>query len=88
MSEARWTVTGVLSDLSEDSRRAEMHITVDEGLIVLFKRFDGSKDTEAVIQSARDLIGEKVIASGTIQPHADSKLRTPYFLSPSELHAG
>ena len=54
MSEATWTVTGVLSDLIEDSRRAEMHVTVDEGLIVLFKRFDGSKDTEAVIQSARD----------------------------------
>jgi hypothetical protein len=88
VSEATWTVTGVLSDLIEDSRRAEMHITVDEGLIVLFKRFDGSKDAVAVIQSARDLIGEKVIASGTIQPHADSKLRTPYFLSPSELHTG
>lgn len=88
MSEATWTVTGVLSDLIEDSRRAELHITVDDGLIVLFKRFDGSKDTEVVIQSARDLIGEKITASGTIQPHADSKLRTPYFLSPSEIHAG
>jgi len=88
VSEATWTVTGVLSDLIEDSRRAEMHVTVDEGLIVLFKRFDGSKATEDVIQSARDLIGEKITASGTIQPHADSKLRTPYFLSPSELYAG
>jgi len=88
VSEATWTITGVLSDLIEDSRRAEMHVTVDEGLIVLFKRFDGSKATEAVIQSARDLIGEKIMASGTIQPHADSKLRTPYFLSPSEIHAG
>ena len=88
MSEAKRTFAGVLSDLIEDSRRAEMHVTVDEGLIVLFKRFDGSKATEAVIQTARDLIGERITANGTIQPHADSKLRTPYFLSPSELHAG
>ena len=88
MSEATWTVTGILSDLIEDSRRAEIHVTVDEGLIVMFKRLDGSNAAEAVIQNARDLIGEKITAFGTIQPHADNKLRSPYFLSPTELYSG
>jgi hypothetical protein len=54
----------------------------------MFKRLDGSNATEAVIQNARDLIGEKITAFGTIQPHADNKLRSPYFLSPTELYAG
>jgi hypothetical protein len=42
MSNATWSVTGVLSDFIEDSRRAEMHITVDEGVIVMYLRLDNS----------------------------------------------
>ena len=33
MSNATWTVSGVLSDLIEDGKRAEMHLTVDDGVI-------------------------------------------------------
>ena len=87
MSNATWSVTGVLSDFIEDSRRAEMHITVEEGIVVLFLRVDRSGSTDAVLQAARDLVGEKVAAAGLIEPHADSKLRSPYFLSPSTLAA-
>ena len=89
MSNATWEVSGVLSDLIEDEKRAEMHVTVDDGVIVMYLRLDGSKETETVAQNARDLIGEKIIASGVIEPHAnEAKLRSPYFLSPSELRAG
>ena len=87
MSNATWSVTGVLSDFIEDSRRAEMHITVEEGTVVLFLRVDRSVSTDAVLQAARDLTGERVVATGVIEPHADSKLRSPYFLSPSTLAA-
>ena len=87
MSNATWSVTGVLSDFIEDSRRAEMHIEVEEGIVVLFLRVDRSGSTDAVLQAARDLVGEKVVAAGLIEPHADSKLRSPYFLSPSTLAA-
>jgi hypothetical protein len=89
MNNATWTVSGVLSDLIEDEKRAEMHVTVDDGVIVMYLRLDGSKETETVAQNARDLIGEKIVASGVIEPHAnEAKLRSPYFLSPSELRAG
>jgi len=87
MSKATWTVTGVLSDFMEDARRAEMHIDVEEGTIVLFLRIDKSGSTDAVLQAARDLTGERVVATGVIEPHSDSKLRSPYFLSPSTLAA-
>ena len=87
MSNATWSVTGVLSDFMEDSRRAEMHIVVDEGIVVLFLRVDRSGSTDAVLQTARDLTGERVVATGLIEPHADSRLRSPYFLSPSTLAA-
>ena len=87
MSNATWLVTGVLSDFIEDSRRAEMHIEVEEGIVVLFLRVDKSGSTDAVLQAARDFVGEKVVAAGLIEPHADSKLRSPYFLSPSTLAA-
>ncbi len=89
MSNATWSVSGVLSDLIEDEKRAEMHVTVDDGMIVMYLRLDGSKESETVAQNARDLIGEKIVASGVIEPHAnEAKLRSPYFLSPSELRAG
>ena len=87
MNNATWSVTGVLSDFLEDSRRAEMHITVEEGIVVLFLRVDRSGSTDEVLQAARDLTGERVVATGVIEPHADSKLRSPYFLSPSTLAA-
>ena len=87
MSNATWLVTGVLSDFIEDSRRAEMHIEVEEGIVVLFLRVDRSGSTDAVLQTARDLTGERVVATGLIEPHADSRLRSPYFLSPSTLAA-
>ncbi len=87
MSNATWLVTGVLSDFIEDSRRAEMHIEVEEGIVVLFLRVNGSELTDAVLQAARDLTGERVVATGVIEPHSDSKLRSPYFLSPSTLVA-
>ena len=87
MSNATWLVTGVLSDFIEDSRRAEMHIEVEEGIVVLFLRIDKSGSTDAVLQAARDLTGERVVATGVIEPHTDSKLRSPYFLSPSTLVA-
>ena len=87
MSNATWLVTGVLSDFIEDSRRAEMHIVVEEGIVVLFLRVDRSGSTDAVPQTARDLTGERVVATGLIEPHADSRLRSPYFLSPSTLAA-
>jgi len=87
MSNATWLVTGVLSDFIEDSRRAEMHIEVEEGIVVLFLRVDRSGSTDAVLQAARDLTGERVVATGVIEPHSDSKLRSPYFLSPSTLAA-
>jgi len=87
MSKATWTVTGVLSDFMEDARRAEMHIDIEEGTIVLFLRIDKSGSTDAVLQAARDLTGERVVATGVIEPHSDSKLRSPYFLSPSTLAA-
>ena len=87
MSNATWSVTGILSDFIEDSRRAEMHITVEEGIVVLFLRVDRSGSTDEVLQAARDLVGEKVVSTGVIEPHADSKLRSPYFLSPSTLAA-
>jgi len=89
VSNATWEVSGVLSDLIEDEKRAEMHVTVDDGVIVMYLRLDGSKETETVAQNARDLIGEKIVAIGVIEPHAnEAKLRSPYFLSPSELRAG
>ena len=84
---ATWSVTGVLSDFMEDTRRAEMHIEVEDGIIVLFLRVDRNGSTDAVLQAARDLTGERVVATGVIEPHADSKLRSPYFLSPSTLAA-
>ena len=87
MSNATWSVTGVLSDFMEDARRAEMHITVDEGIVVLFLRVDKGGSTDGVLQAARDLTGERVVATGVIEPHSDSKLRSPYFLSPSTLAA-
>ena len=87
MNNATWSVTGVLSDFMEDSRRAEMHIAVEEGIVVLFLRVDRSGSTDAVLQTARDLTGERVVATGLIEPHADSRLRSPYFLSPSTLAA-
>ena len=87
MSKATWTVTGVLSDFMEDARRAEMHIDVEEGTIVLFLRIDKSGSTDVVLQAARELTGERVVATGVIEPHSDSKLRSPYFLSPSTLAA-
>ena len=87
LGNATWSVTGVLSDFMEDTRRAEMHIAVEEGIVVLFLRVDRSGSTDAVLQSARDLTGERVVATGVIEPHADSKLRSPYFLSPSTLAA-
>ena len=87
MNDATWSVTGVLSDFIEDSRRAEMHITVEEGIVVLFLRVDRSGSTDAVLQAARDLTGERVVAAGVIEPHTDTRLRSPYFLSPSTLTA-
>jgi|APGre2960657423_1045063.scaffolds.fasta_scaffold182135_2 hypothetical protein len=87
LSNATWSVTGVLSDFIEDSRRAEMHIAVEEGIVVLFLRVDRSGSTDAVLQAARELTGQRVVAAGAIAPHADSKLRSPYFLSPSTLAA-
>ena len=87
LGNATWSVTGVLSDFVEDTRRAEMHIEVEDGIVVLFLRVDRGGSTDAVLQAARDLIGERVVATGAIQPHADSKLRSPYFLSPSTLAA-
>jgi len=54
---------------------------------VLFLRVDRSGSTDAVLQAARDLTGERVVATGAIAPHADSKLRSPYFLSPATLSA-
>ena len=87
MNNATWSVTGVLSDFMEDSRQAEMHIVVEEGIVVLFLRVDRSGSTDAVLQTARDLTGERVVATGLIEPHADSRLRSPYFLSPSTLAA-
>ena len=87
MSNATWSVTGVLSDFMEDARRAEMHIAVEEGIIVFFLRIDRSGSTDAVLQAARDLTGERVVATGVIEPHTDTRLRSPYFLSPSTLAA-
>ena len=87
MSNATWSVTGVLSDFMEDTRRAEMHIAVEEGVVVLFLRVERSGSTDGVLQTARDLTGERVVATGVIEPHSDSKLRSPYFLSPSTLAA-
>jgi hypothetical protein len=87
MSNSTWSVTGVLSDFMEDTRRAEMHIAVEEGIVVLFLRVDKSGSTDEVLQAARDLTGERVVATGVIEPHSDSKLRSPYFLSPSTLAA-
>ena len=87
LGNATWSVTGVLSDFMEDTRRAEMHIAVEEGIVVLFLRVDRNGSTDAVLQAARDLTGERVVATGSIEPHADSKLRSPYFLSPSTLAA-
>jgi len=87
LGNATWSVTGVLSDFIEDSRCAEMHIAVEEGIVVLFLRVDRSGSTDAVLQAARDLTGEQVVATGLIEPHADSRLRSPYFLSPSTLAA-
>lgn len=87
LGNATWSVTGVLLDFTEDTRRAEMHIAVEDGIVVLFLRVDRSGSTDAVLQAARDLTGEQVVATGAIAPHADSKLRSPYFLSPSTLAA-
>ena len=87
LGNATWSVTGVLSDFMEDTRRAEMHIAVEEGIVVLFLRVNGSELTDAVLQAARDLTGERVVATGVIEPHSNSKLRSPYFLSPSTLVA-
>ena len=84
---ATWSVTGVLSDFIEDTRRAEMHIEVEDGIIVLFLRVDKDGSTDTVLKAARDLVGEKVVATGVIEPHTDTKLRSPYFLSPSTLAA-
>ncbi len=87
MSNAMWSVTGVLSNFIEDSRRAEMHIAVEEGIVVLFLRVDKSGSTDEVLQTARDLTGERVVATGVIEPHTDTRLRSPYFLSPLTLAA-
>ena len=87
LGNATWSVTGVLSEFIEDSRRAEMHIAVEEGIVVLFLRVDRSGSTDAVLQAARDLTGERVVAAGVIEPHTDTRLRSPYFLSPSTLAA-
>ena len=87
LGNATWSVTGVLSDFMEDTRRAEMHIAVEDGIVVLFLRVDRNGSTDAVLQAARDLTGERVVATGLIEPHADSKLRSPYFLSPATLAA-
>jgi hypothetical protein len=87
LGNATWSVTGVLSDFMEDTRRAEMHIEVEDGIIVLFLRIDRSGSTDAVLQAARDLTGERVVATGVIEPHTDTRLRSPYFLSPSTLAA-
>lgn len=84
---ATWSVIGVLSDFIEDLRNAEMHIDVEGGTIVLFLRINGSETTDVVLQAARDLVGEKVVANGVIEPHTGNKLRSPYFLSPSTLVA-
>ena len=84
---ATWSVTGVLSDFIEDTRRAEMHIEVEDGIIVLFLRVDKDGSTDTVLKAARDVVGEKVVATGVIEPHTDTKLRSPYFLSPSTLAA-
>ena len=87
LEHATWSVTGVLSDFIEDSRSAEMQIDVEGGTVVLFLRINGSESADVVLQAARDLLGERVVATGVIEPHADSKLRSPYFLSPSTLAA-
>ena len=87
LGNATWSVTGILSDFMEDTRRAEMHIEVEDGIIVLFLRVDKDGSTDAVLKAARDLVGEKVVATGVIEPHTDTKLRSPYFLSPSTLAA-
>ena len=85
MSNATWSVTGVLSDFIEDSRRAEMHVTVDDGVIVMYLRLDNSDTANSVLEAARNLAGERVTATGLIEPHTDAKLRSPYFLSPSTI---
>ena len=64
-----------------------MHIEVEDGIIVLFLRVDKDGSTDTVLKAARDLVGEKVVATGVIEPHTDTKLRSPYFLSPSTLAA-
>ena len=87
LGNATWSVTGVLSDFMEDTRRAEIHIDVEEGIVVLFLRVDRSGSTDAVLQAARDLTGARVVATGVIEPHTDTRLRSPYFLSPSTLAA-
>jgi hypothetical protein len=87
MSNATWSVTGVLSDFVEDTRRAEIHVTIDEGVIVMYLRLDDSDTANSVVQAARSLAGERIVATGFIEPHTDAKLRSPYFLSPSTLAA-
>ena len=52
LGNATWSVTGVLSDFMEDARRAEMHIDVEDGTIVLFLRIDKSGSTDVVLQAA------------------------------------
>jgi len=86
MNTATWTATGILSDLIEDTRNAEMHITTDNGIIVLFLRLN-NESANAIAQSARNLVGERVTTSGTIVQNPENKLRSPYFLSPSSLTA-
>jgi hypothetical protein len=88
MNNPKWTVTGILSDLIEDKMRAEIHVTLDDGVIVLFLRLNNSEIANSVIQNARNLIGQRISASGESQPHSESKFRSPYFLSPSEISAG
>ena len=86
LNTATWTATGILSDLIEDTRNAEMHITTDNGIIVLFLRLNNESAT-AIAQRARNLVGERVTTSGTIVQNSENKLRSPYFLSPSSLTA-
>ena len=47
----------------------------------------GSQTANAIAQSARNLVGERVTTSGTIVQNPENKLRSPYFLSPSSLTA-
>jgi hypothetical protein len=51
----------------------------------MYLRLDNSDTANSVLEAARNLAGERVTATGQIEPHTDAKLRSPYFLSPSTL---